>query len=371
MLRTQTDFIKSAGMTYGELMAYRNPGPGQPKRNLRRPCPCPDPECKQEFLVWCGTKTKPKDHLRIYEPKHTATTTKTCGMTAEHATAQAIVLNTLKNGEVVRVLVQCARAGDRDGAAQKCKQKFEHLIRLEKGQECTTEACFRNSDSGHKNWADVGIRKVGAPKDETGLACVIEVYHKSPTPECNRRNIAQWFEVRAADVIADYEAHSHQPNYVLSVDCCRMPKACVVCDECQARDARLKRQRQLRLMHEVIDAMLATYRYRWMLMNQWFEDKRESKRKLIAKEIEKKRKREWEQECQRRELSKWQVSPTDYSKQVHDLLYVTDKIQSTEFLTLREPWRMEQWDITPIEKRIALPQVATDAWSIYKAFHKM
>ena len=256
MRRCESDFIKSAGMTYGELVAYRNPGPGQPKRNLRQPCPCSDPECKQEFLVWCGKKTKPKDHLRIDKPglKKLERAGKACGMTAEHATAQAIVLNTLKNGEAMRVQVECARAG-RDGAARTCKQKFEHLIQLQEGEECTTEACFRNSDSGHNNWADVGIRKVGAPKDETGLVCVIEVYHKSSTPECNRRNIAQWFEVKAADVIADYEAHSHRKGYVLSVDCCRMLKACVVCDECQARDVRLKRQHQLRLMHEVVSAI--------------------------------------------------------------------------------------------------------------------
>lgn len=86
----------------------------------------------------------------------------------------------------------------------------------------------------------------------------------------------------------------------------------------------------------------------------------------LAKQIEEQRKYNTARALQ---PVHWQVKPSDYPKQVHDLLYTKGLIDSTEFLFMRDPWRMQEWEASNAKDKINLCELAVNVWGLYKQFN--
>ena len=175
----------------------------------RRPCACLREDCKGTWLECWGEKNVP--HIRRCPEQEGVGS---CGMTVDHANAQAGMAGLLEMGKELRVKRECVTCG------RVCVQ----TISLSEGEECRQEAFFRNE---RKNFADLGILPKGAERG-TRPTMIIEILHSSATLEENRPDDIPWFEIKAEDVNSQTELFAKDPLHMFKFDCQRK----LVCEEC-------------------------------------------------------------------------------------------------------------------------------------------
>jgi hypothetical protein len=195
------------GRTWGEHLVMKR------KQNCapRRPCACLRENCKGIWLECWGEKNVP--HIRRCPEQEGLGS---CGMTIDHANAQAGMAGLLETGKQFTVQRECVR----------CGRVRVQTISLSEGEECRQEAFFRNE---RNNFADLGILPKGA-KRGTRPTMIIEILHSSATLEENRPKDIPWFEIKAEDVNQQTELAAKDPLFEFSFHCQRK----LVCDECVA-----------------------------------------------------------------------------------------------------------------------------------------
>ena len=168
------------GRTWKQHNALR--GPNWQDVRTRR-CMCAVEGCKERWIECWGPINAP--YLKRIG---IATESAKCGMTPEHAGAQAIVAAFLHSGKALRFKRNCI----------KCGKVCTVSIKLSDGEECRQEAFFR---SERRNFADLGIVPKGAAKG-TRPSCIIEILHSSATLEKHRPNDIPWFYEYPLDTCA-------------------------------------------------------------------------------------------------------------------------------------------------------------------------
>ena len=187
------------GRTWAEHNALR----GLDGKDIRtRPCVCLTQGCKEKWLECWGPKNVP--HLRRFSEQKGVGS---CGMTVDHANAQAYVAGLLETGKDLRVGRECI----------KCGRVVVKAINLADDEECRPEAFFLNE---RKNFADLGILPKGA-KRGTRPTTIIEILHSSATLEKNRPNDIPWFELKAEDVNRQAALFATDPLHEFEVKCQR------------------------------------------------------------------------------------------------------------------------------------------------------
>ena len=207
------------GRTWGEHLIMKRNQNGAP----RRKCPCLAEDCKGIWLECWGEKNVP--YIRRC-PEQEGGVVGSCGMTVDHANAQAGIAGMLRLGKEIRVTRQCVT----------CRRVHVQTIRLSEGEECRQEAFFRNE---RKNFADLGILPKGAERG-TRPTMIIEILRSSATLEENRPDGIPWFEIKAVDVNNQTELFAKDPLHSFEFDCQRK----LVCDECVTK-TRLEEARRL------------------------------------------------------------------------------------------------------------------------------
>jgi hypothetical protein len=182
MMRKERQDTDVALIFGGRTWKQHNALRGQNWQHVRsRPCMCVVEGCKERWLECWGPMNAP--YLKRIG---IATESAKCGMTPEHAGAQAIVATILDSGKALRFKKSCIT----------CAKVCTARIKLLHGEECRQEAFFR---SERRNFADLGIVPKGAANG-TRPSCIIEILHSSATLEKHRPNDIPWFEIKAVDV---------------------------------------------------------------------------------------------------------------------------------------------------------------------------
>jgi hypothetical protein len=195
------------GRTWGEHNAIKRKQKGAPSR----PCACLHEDCRDVWLECWGEKNVP--HIRRCSEEK-GLSSGSCGMTVDHANAQACVAGLLEMGKEIGIKRECITCGELCISG----------IKLSEGEECRPEAFFRNE---RRNFADLGIVPRGAERGARPTT-IIEILHSSKTLEGNRPNDIPWFEIKAEDVNSQALLLATNPSHGFEFKCQRE----IECDYC-------------------------------------------------------------------------------------------------------------------------------------------